>query len=106
MKITKLILENFSAIKKAINTNRVELDFTNANNNICLIIGPNGSGKTTILSLLNPFASLGNLDIRDGLGLILEGKNGYKEIHYKDQNDIYIIKHNYTTKKEKSHSLK
>ena len=106
MKITKLILENFAAIKKSMNTNRFEIDFQNSKNNVCLIIGPNGSGKTTIMSLLNPFATLGNLDIRDSLGLILEDKNGYKEIHYQNNDDYYVIKHFYTKQKDRSHSVK
>ena len=106
MKITKLILENFAAIKKSMNTNRFEIDFQNSKNNVCLIIGPNGSGKTTIMSLLNPFATLGNLDIRDSLGLILEDKNGYKEIHYQNNDDCYVIKHFYTKQKDRSHSVK
>ena len=63
MKILRLELENFEAIKHCMHTNRVVIDFQKAQNKICLLIGPNGSGKTTILSLLNPFATLGNLDV-------------------------------------------
>ena len=106
MKITHIILENYAAIKNAMNTNRIEIDFSNSKNNVCLIIGPNGSGKTTLLSLLNPFATIGNLDIRDGLGLILDGKNGYKEISYQSGHDFYTIKHFYTPQKDRSHSVK
>ena len=74
MKILKLILKNFSAIKNAMNANEIELDLSNTQNKICLIIGPNGSGKTSILSLLNPFADVGNLDVRNGNNLILKEK--------------------------------
>lgn len=106
MKILKLILKNFSAIKNAMNSNEIELDLTNTINKICLIIGENGSGKTTLLSLLNPFADVGNLDIRNGNNLILEDKDGYKEIHIKNDEDIYIIKHYYFHHKGKNHSVK
>ena len=32
MKILKIILRNFSAVKNAMNTNEVEIDFTNSTN--------------------------------------------------------------------------
>ena len=106
MKIEKIILENFAAIKNAQDTNRLEIDFTKANNKICIIIGRNGDGKTTLMSLLNPFADVGNLDVRSNLNLILEDKDGYKEIHIRDNDDLYKIKHFYTHHKGKSHSVK
>ena len=106
MKIEKIILKNFSAISNAMNTNELEIDFSNMKNKICLIIGDNGRGKTTLLSLLNPFAGVGNLDVRDGLNLILEDKDGYKEIHIRNNDDYYIIKHFYTAHKDKNHSVK
>ena len=106
MKIEKLILENFAAVANAMNANKIEIDFSKSINKICLLIGPNGSGKTTILSLLNPFADLGNLDVRNGNNLILKNKDGYKEIHIKKEKDYYIIKHYYTAHKDKSHSVK
>lgn len=106
MKITKLILENFSNIDTAMNAHRIEIDFTEVKNKIILLIGPNGSGKTSLLSLLTPFATVGGLDIRNSANLILEGKNGYKEIQIVNRNDIYVIKHFYTAKKPEGHSVK
>ena len=106
MKIEKIVLKNFSAIKNAMNANILTIDFGCSRNNICLIIGPNGSGKTTLLSLLTPFASLGNLDIRDGNEMILEKKEGYKELHIRDGEDYYVIKHFYTPHDGKSHTTK
>lgn len=100
MKILRLELENFEAIKHCMHTNRIVIDFQKTQNKICLLIGPNGSGKTTILSLLNPFATLGNLDVRDGFGLILPHKNGRKEIWIQDGSNIYKIQHFYTASKE------
>lgn len=106
MKITKLILRNFSAIANAMKTNELTIDFSNSKNNICLIIGPNGAGKTTLLSLLTPFSDLGNLDIRNGNELILEGKEGYKEITIEDGENTFTIKHFYSPHKGKNHTLK
>ena len=106
MKIEKIILKNFSAIYNAMDTDYLCIDFTSSKNNICLIIGPNGSGKTTLMSLLTPFSNLGNLDIRDGNEMILEDKEGYKEIHIDDGYNYYIIKHFYYPHKGKNHSVK
>lgn len=106
MKIIKLILENFSNIDTAMNARRIEIDFREVKNKIILLIGPNGSGKTSLLSLLTPFATVGGLDIRNSSNLILEGKNGYKEIEIINKNDVYVIKHFYTAKKPDGHSVK
>ena len=106
MKITKLILENFSNVDTAMNAHRIEIDFSTVKNKIILLIGPNGSGKTSLLSLLTPFATVGGLDIRNSSNLILEGKNGYKEIEIVNNDDIYLIKHFYTAKKPDGHSIK
>ena len=106
MKIEKLILKNFASIKNAMNSTEISLDFTKCKNHICLFIGENGSGKTSILSQLQPFSNLGNLDIRNDQPLILKNKEGYKEIHIRKKNDYYIIRHFYSPKKEGSHSVK
>ena len=106
MKIEKIILKNFAAIDNAMKCKEFSIDFSKAINKVCLLIGPNGSGKTTILSLLHPFAGIGNLDVRDSLNLILDGENGYKEITISNGDDVYLIKHFYTPHKDKNHSVK
>lgn len=105
MKIVKLVLENFEAVKYCLNTNYLELDLSKCENRICLLIGPNGSGKTTLLSLLNPFSTLGNLDVRDGYHLIIPHKDGKKEIWYQCGENLYTIQHYYTAAKD-THSTK
>lgn len=105
MRITKLILENFANIYSAMNKKRIEIDFSKCQNNITIFLGPNGSGKTSILSELHPFANSGSMDIRSDINLILENHNGYKEIHIEDNGDLYIIKHHYLFK-NKSKSVK
>ena len=106
MKILKLVLRNFSAIYKTMETEEISIDLSQCINNVCLLIGPNGSGKTTLLSQLQPFADVGNLDVRNGNNLILKDKEGYKEIQIKKDNDIYTIKHFYFPHKDKNHSVK
>lgn len=105
MKILKVKLKNFKSIDICMNCKEIEIDFTKMKTKICLFIGPNGSGKTSVLSLLTPFASLGNLDVRDSSPLIIEGKDGYKEIEIKNGDILYTIKHFYTHH-DKTHSLK
>lgn len=106
MKILKLLLKNFAAVSNAMNASELEIDLSTMENKVCLIIGPNGSGKTTILSYLQPFADVGNLDIRNGNSLILKDKEGYKELVIEKEGTIYTIKHFYTPQKEKNHSVK
>ena len=105
MKITYFKLKNFSNIHTALKTREIEIDFSDMKNKICLITGKNGSGKTSILSCLHPFASNGNLDVRSDNPLVLIGEDGYKEIHYQSYDNTYVIKHYYTHLKE-SHTTK
>lgn len=102
----KLVLENYATIYTAMRAKRIELDFSKSEHNICLIVGPNGSGKTSILSSLHPFATLGNLDIRDKQNLILAGETGSKEIDILYNGDIYHISHIYSPVKDKNHTVK
>lgn len=105
MRIIELTLENFSGIYATMYTYYVHLDLRNQKHKICLITGPNGHGKTVLLSQLNPFATLGTVDERDALPLIIEGKEGHKQIIIENKNDEYIIDHFYTPNK-KTHSIK
>ena len=103
MKITYLKLENFVNIKAGMKKTKIEIDLSKSTNNLVLLCGPNGSGKTSLLSELHPFANSGNMDVRGETNLIIEGKDGYKEIHIEDKEDKYIIKHHYLfSKKTKS----
>ena len=106
MKILNITLENFTAIKNALDTNKIFIDFSTTENKICILIGPNGSGKTSILSMLHPFADVGNLDVRSSTNLILADKDGFKEITIQKDDDIYSINHFYTHHKDKNHSVK
>jgi DNA repair exonuclease SbcCD ATPase subunit len=95
LKILYLKLINFSQIYTGMKRKEIQIDFTKNTNRIILLIGPNGSGKTAILSQLQPFAYPGALDIRNGIDIILDNQNGYKEIIIENNDDIYKICHHY-----------
>lgn len=105
MYIQKLILENFQFVNRVYHTKRIILDLSNRTSNICIIAGPNGSGKTFLLSSLTPFSNLGGVDVRDDSSPIEKGVNGFKEIEICNGNDIYSIQHYYSPSKN-SHSVK
>lgn len=101
MKILYLKLKNFSSIYSAMKRREVEIDFSKSKNRVILFIGDNGSGKTSILSQLHPFSTPGNMDVRNGADIIIDGEDGYKEIHIKHNDDVYVIKHHYLYKSNK-----
>lgn len=105
MWIKKIELRHFKNIWTGLKLKRLMIDFSNKENTICLFVGPNGIGKTSFLSCLTPFATLGNLDIRDGNPIILEGEEGYKRIIIMNDDTEYDIEHFYTPTKER-HTVK
>lgn len=105
MKITYLRLENMAAMRVAQQTDVIEIDFTKSKNRIISIQGVNGSGKSSLISTLSPFSGVTSVDERSSLPFITPGKNGYKEIHYEDNGNKYVIKHHYKATKD-SHSVK
>jgi len=92
MKITYLKLKNFIGILEGLGKTELEIDFSNSKNKVIMLFGGIGSGKTTILSSLQPFADSGN-DVRKKI--IIDSEEGYKEIRYLVKSDNYIIKHFY-----------
>lgn len=103
MRIDYIKLKNFVNIKAGMKKTEIEIDFGKSQNKLILLCGPNGSGKTSLLAEFHPFANSGNMDVRGEVNLIIEGKDGYKEIHITDKDDKYIIKHHYMfSKKTKS----
>lgn len=105
MKVTYIRLENVAGIFVGSNKTEIEVNFEKSKNNIVAIVGDNGTGKTVLLSSINPFSSVSSLDERSTLSYIIPGKNGYKEIHYVRDDDEFIIKHYYKATKD-SHTVK
>lgn len=101
MKITYLKLKNYASVFSGMNKTTVEIDFTKSKNRVIIFVGPNGSGKTSIMSTLHPFAYNKEDETRDNDKLILDEKEGYKEIHYDKNGAKYIIKHHYLYKSGK-----
>lgn len=105
MKIKLLELNNFAAVYVGLRRSSLKLDFSKLPNIITLIVGKMGSGKTTILSQLHPWANLGTLDERNSDQLIRTDMDGMKHIVFDDHGDTFDIVHKYTWSKD-HHSVK
>ena len=105
MFIKLLELENVEGVWVTMHVRKLIIDFSKQKYGICLITGPNGKGKTVLLSHLHPFATVGNVDVRDDLNMILEGESGHKKIVIVDNGNEYEIDHFYTPTKT-SHTIK
>lgn len=93
MRITRLKLVNFIGIKHGMNRDEVEINFpTDGKNKITMLSGQNGSGKSTIMSQLQPYKD----SFDDRKDLIVEHKEGRKEIDILgDDGCRYTIQHIY-----------
>ena len=90
MFISRLYLKNFIGIKSGTGLNEIEINFPRNGKTVTMIRGGNGSGKSTILSMLTPFKK--SFDARDKT-LVLSGLEGIKEIDFEDNGHVYKIKH-------------
>lgn len=106
MRITYLKLENVAGIMVGSNKSIIEIDFSKSKNKIIAIQGVNGSGKSVLISSIHPFSGVTSIDDRSSLSYIIAEKNGYKEIHYVNNGDIFVIKHYYKPKGKSSHTVK
>ena len=101
LRIRSIELENFKNIYTGLHTQHLTIDFSMQKNPMCIIVGDNGKGKTSLLSYLSPFATLGTFDVRDTNKLIIAGEKGYKKIIYDDsEGNEYTIEHFYTPLKD------
>ena len=92
MKIEYLSLENFVNVYAGLKRKKVVLDFKKSRNKKILILGDNGSGKTVLLSSLQPYRETN--DNREMA--VLEGETrATKIIKIRDGKNLYEIKHYY-----------
>ena len=105
MKILLAEFTNFKHLYSGLGKYKVKLDFTKVPNKINVIVGKMGSGKTTILGHLQPWASFGTLDERNSDGIVIDGKDGSKKLVFQNGATTYIILHQWTWVKD-HHALK
>lgn len=82
LRILELTLEHFSPILAGTGKEKIHLDLRESNDLINVFIGKIGSCKTYIMSHLQPYATVGTLDIRNSDDHIIKGKDGLKSITY------------------------
>lgn len=88
MKLWKLKLKNYIGIYNGMGINTIAIDFAKCKNDIVVIKGDNGSGKSTIFKSLNPFS--------DSSYNLIPGKAASKYIAYRlDNGDILHITYTY-----------
>lgn len=84
-------LKNMAGIYNGTGKTEIELDFSKSQNRVVILAGENGSGKSTIQSMLHPFAE--TMDKRTDI--VMKGKNGFKEIRIEHEGSTYKIEHHY-----------
>lgn len=99
--IEDLYLEGFAKIHTGMHIDRVYLDFKNMPNQTYLFIGDSGSGKSSILKSIHPFAfNSATGDESSNSNLIMSGRDGKKIIKYSLDNKEIICKHFYLRKQD------
>lgn len=83
MKMEYVKLTNYAGLKRGSGLSTIEIDFTKQRHNICLIIGKNKSGKTTLMNALHP--------LPDNNTCFIEGKPGQKTIRYITESGPILI---------------
>ena len=83
MRFLYVVLEGYIGLYNGLGLSRIELDMSKCKNNICVISGPNGVGKSTIINALNLFP--------DSADNITPTLNGSKYIRFTDGENIFEI---------------
>lgn len=104
MKLAYMRLKNFIGIQVGLGIKEIEIPFHEGDSKVCMVLGANGSGKSTILDNAVPLPyTTGN----DRVKIILEGEDGEKELWYDKGTLKYKILIKYTwNKSSSSHSTK
>lgn len=107
MKIKEIRLKNFARVYAGLGKTSITIPFDSMPYAISLFVGDNGSGKTSLLRSLHPFAYNSSAgDNTDNADLIIEGKDGEKNISILHNGHQYDITHIYSRKKDETLSIK
>ena len=107
MKIIEVSFKNFSRIYSGLGKTYLHIDLSDMMHQIFLFVGENGSGKTSIMRALHPFAyNNGAGDNTANADFIIEGKDGEKKISLSHDDKRYDVTHIYSRKKDGSISVK
>lgn len=98
MKITRMYLENFIGIYAGTGRTQLDVDFTKGDNQIIVLSGKNGSGKSTFMSLCHPLR--GTLDNRSDI--IIPGELGHSICEMILDDGRKCVTEHYYGKKNKS----
>lgn len=105
--IKDLYLEGFAKIHTGMHIDRLYLNFKDMPNQTYLFVGDSGSGKSSILKSIHPFAFNSNTgDETSNSDLIMAGRNGKKIISYILDRMEIICKHLYIRKSDGSIQVK
>lgn len=107
LNIDDLYLEGFAKIHTGMHVDRIYLDFKNMPNQTYLFVGDSGSGKSSILKSIHPFAfNSGTGEETANSDLIMIGRNGKKIITYTLNNMKIVCNHLYIRKPDNSIQVK
>ena len=107
IEVNSLYLEGFAKIHTGMHVDKIYLDFEHMKNQTYLFVGGSGSGKSSILKSIHPFAfNTGTGDETSNSDLIMSGRDGRKIIEYNLNGDIVVCKHLYGRKSDGSIQVK
>ena len=105
--IKDLYLEGFAKIHTGMHVDRLYLNFENMPNQTYLFVGDSGSGKSSTLKSIHPFAFNSSTgEETSNSDLIMSGRNGRKIITYKLDDMEITCKHLYLRKPDGSIQVK
>ena len=97
-------LTNFSRLYAGMHRKVISIDFTKFDYSLFILVGDNGTGKTSLMSCFHPFAY--NSGTKSNNDLILKNHDGSKLLHVGYQDKVYYIQHYYNRKKDGSISVR
>lgn len=88
MRLNSVVLKNYVGIYNGMHKHTISIDFTKCRNNITVIKGDNGSGKSSLFKAIHPFS--------DSNYYLIDGLEAMKDIVYQlDNGQILEVKYIY-----------